>query len=170
MSDAVFLLLVMGSGSGEPTAHFLLAPICFGMCAEAGLSGAGEVRCGPCGTAEEAAEKFELRSSGPKWAIDCEGLPASLKRCPDTNLSFSAAVGFSTSNLEKSEFAQTRVPAPHLTNATLNQSFPGIGQDGGRLLRPVVEQARERRNRRSGNTTAGENWQPERRRYWRCFQ
>jgi hypothetical protein len=40
------------------------------------------------GTAEEAAEKADLRRSAPKGAIDFEGLAVSLKRYPDTNLEF----------------------------------------------------------------------------------
>jgi hypothetical protein len=43
------------------------------------------------GEGGQAAEKVDIRPSAPKGAIDFEGLAASLKRCPDTNLSFSAA-------------------------------------------------------------------------------
>jgi len=36
------------------------------------------------------AEKVEVRPSAPEGAIDLRDFAASLKRCPDTNLSFSA--------------------------------------------------------------------------------
>jgi len=36
------------------------------------------------GTAEQAAEKVDIRCPAPKGAIDFEGFTASLKRCPDT--------------------------------------------------------------------------------------
>jgi hypothetical protein len=40
--------------------------------------------------AKQFAEKLEIRRSAPKGAIDFEGLAVSLKRYPDTKLSFSA--------------------------------------------------------------------------------
>jgi hypothetical protein len=43
------------------------------------------------GRAEEAAEKVAVRRPAPKGASDFEELTVSLKRYPDTNLSFSAA-------------------------------------------------------------------------------
>ncbi len=43
------------------------------------------------GTAEEAAERIAVRRPAPKGASDFEELTVSLKRYPDTNLSFSAA-------------------------------------------------------------------------------
>ncbi len=42
------------------------------------------------GTAEQAAEKVAVRRPAPKGASDFEELTVSLKRYPDTNLSFSA--------------------------------------------------------------------------------
>ena len=40
------------------------------------------------GTAEEAAEKLNIRRPAPKGAIDFEGLAVSLKRYPDTKHEF----------------------------------------------------------------------------------
>jgi hypothetical protein len=40
------------------------------------------------GTAEQAAEKLNIRRPAPKGAIDFEGLAVSLKRYPDTKPEF----------------------------------------------------------------------------------